>query len=292
VELGTLYLVPTPIGNPGDITLRAIEVLRTVGLIAAEDTRHARTLLQPLGIDTRLVSYHDHNEESRTGQLLDVLCDGQHVALISDAGTPMVNDPGYRLTVAAIEAGVRVVPLPGASAPISALIGSGLPVHRFCYAGFLPRKAAARQAALRSLARLDASLIFFEAPHRLLEMVRDLHAVLGDRRAALARSISKPDEQFLRGTLAELAAELAGQQTVRGQYTVVVAGAEPVTGSAERAEAGRIAAVLLAAGADPRLTRTAVQELAGLARNEAYELVAELAGARTAAVGQPPVPGR
>jgi 16S rRNA (cytidine1402-2'-O)-methyltransferase len=280
VELGTLYLVPTPIGNPGDITLRAIEVLRTVDLIAAEDTRHARTLLQPLGVGTRLVSYHDHNEEARTGALLDALRAGQHVALISDAGTPMVNDPGYRLLVAAIEAGVRVVPLPGASAPISALIGSGLPVHRFCYAGFLPRKAAARQAALQSLRDADATLIFFEAPHRLLEMVRDLHAVLGDRRAVLARSISKPDEQFLRGTLAELTAGLAGAETVRGQYTVLVAGADPAAGAGKHAEASRIAAVLLANGADPRLTRSAVQELTGLARNEVYDLVAGLTGGR------------
>lgn len=275
MDLGTLYLVPTPIGHPGDITLRAIEVLRTVALIAAEDTRHARTLLRPLEIDTRLVSYHDHNEESRTPQLLDALRDGSDVALISDAGTPMVNDPGYRLVAAAIEAGVRVVPLPGASAAISALIGSGLPVHRFCYAGFLPRKSAARQAALRELEHLDASLIFFEAPHRLLETVRDLHAVLGDRRAVLARSISKPDERFSRGTLAELESELAATDTVRGQYTVVVAGAAATT--TDRGEAGRIAGVLLANGADPRLTRAVVQELTGLARNEAYQLVAGLA---------------
>jgi 16S rRNA (cytidine1402-2'-O)-methyltransferase len=278
VDLGTLYLVPTPIGHPRDITLRAVDVLGEVSVIAAEDTRHARTLLQPLGIDTRLVSYHDHNEESRTAQLLDRLRAGQDVALISDAGTPMVNDPGYRLVTAAIEADVRVVPLPGASAAISALIGSGLPVHRFCYAGFLPRKSAARQATLLSLQRVDASLIFFEAPHRLLEMVRDLRLVLGERRAVLARSISKPDEQFLRGTLTELEAELAGTETVRGQYTVVVAGAEPVADSADRVEADRIASVLLASGADPRLTRTVVQELTGLARNETYDLVAGLAG--------------
>ncbi|MFL6161392.1 MAG: 16S rRNA (cytidine(1402)-2'-O)-methyltransferase [Jatrophihabitantaceae bacterium] len=276
MDLGTLYLVPTPIGHPGDITLRAIEVLRTVALIAAEDTRHARTLLRPLDIDTRLVSYHDHNEESRTSQLLDSLRAGSDVALISDAGTPMVNDPGYRLVTGAIEAGVRVVPLPGASAAISALIGSGMPVHRFCYVGFLPRKSAARQAALRELADLDASLIFFEAPHRLVEMLRDLRAVLGDRRAALARSISKPDEQFLRGRLAELESELAAEDTVRGQYTVVVAGADPTTGAVERTEAGRLATVLLASGADPRLTRAVVQQLTGLARNEVYELVAGL----------------
>jgi 16S rRNA (cytidine1402-2'-O)-methyltransferase len=276
VELGTLYLVPTPIGNPGDITLRAIEVLRAVALIAAEDTRHARTLLRPLGIDSRLVSYHDHNEESRTEQLLDALQAGSDLALISDAGTPMVNDPGYRLVSAAIQVGVRVVPLPGASAPISALIGSGLPVHRFCYVGFLPRKSAARQAALRELQHLDASLIFFEAPHRLLETIRDLHAVLGDRRATLARSISKPDERFSRGMLAELESELAATDTVRGQYTVVVAGADADAG--DRGEAGRIAEVLLANGADPRLTRAVVQELTGLARNEAYELVTRLTG--------------
>lgn len=280
MELGTLYLVPTPIGHPRDITLRAIDVLGSVDLIAAEDTRHARTLLQPLSIGTKLVSYHDHNEQSRTGQLLDALRAGQNVALISDAGTPMVNDPGYRLVTAAIDAGLRVVPLPGASAAVSALIGSGLPVHRFCYVGFLPRKAAARQAVLRELRDIDASLIFFEAPHRLLETVRDAQAVLGDRRAALARSISKPDERFLRGTLAELDAELAALDTVRGQYTVVVAGADPVASSADRAEAGRIAGVLLANGADPRLTRAAVQELTGLARNEVYELVAGLTPGR------------
>ncbi len=285
MELGTLYLVPTPLGHPRDITLRAIDVLGEVALIAAEDTRHARTLLQPLGIDSRLMSYHDHNEESRTGQLLAALQDGEDVALISDAGTPMVNDPGYRLVIAAIQAGVRVVPLPGASAPISALVGSGLPVHRFCYAGFLPRKAAARQAALRALRPADATLIFFEAPHRLLEMVADLRAVLGDRRAALARNISKPDERFLRGTLAELESELAAEQTVRGQYTVVVAGAGDDSAGADRAEAARIAEVLLANGADARLARAAVQELAGLARNEAYQLVAGLAGRPAGATG-------
>lgn len=287
MELGTLYLVPTPIGHPRDITLRAIDVLGSADLIAAEDTRHARTLLQPLAIDTRLVSYHDHNEQARTSQLLDALRAGQNVALISDAGTPMVNDPGYRLVTAAIEAGLRVVPLPGASAAISALIGSGLPVHRFCYVGFLPRKAAARQAALRELRGIDASLILFEAPHRLLETVRDLRAVLGDRRAALARSISKPDERFTRGMLAELETELAGLDTVRGQYTVVVAGADPVASAADRAEASRIAGVLLANGADPRLTRAAIQELTGLARNEVYELVADLTADRRASAPNP-----
>jgi 16S rRNA (cytidine1402-2'-O)-methyltransferase len=271
-ELGTLYLVPTPIGDPRDITLRAIDVLTEVDLIAAEDTRHARTLLQPLGITTKLTSYHDHNEESRSVHLLNLLRSGNNIAVISDAGTPMVNDPGYRLVSAAIEAGVRIVPLPGASAAISALVGSGLPVHRFCYAGFLPRKAAARQAALRELRQLHASLIFFEAPHRLLEMVQDLHAVLGNRPAVLARSISKRDEQFIRGPLAELAQQLTAEETVRGQYTVVVGGAEATSGTEDVVLARRIIDTMTEHGADARLTRSVVADLTGLARNQVYEL--------------------
>lgn len=269
---GKLYLVPTPIGHPGDITRRAVDVLGQVDLIAAEDTRNARTLLQPLNIGTKLVSYHDHNEESRAHHLVNLLHGGQDVALISDAGTPMVNDPGFRLVQAAIAGGIQVVPLPGASAAISALIGSGLPVHRFFYGGFLPRKAAARQAALREVAALDASLIFFEAPHRLLEMVQDLHAVLGDRRAVLARSISKQDERFLRGSLPELAAELAAEETVRGQYTVVVEGATGAVDDVALHQARELAATLYRHGADSRLVRAVVQDLTGLSRNQAYEL--------------------
>jgi len=268
---GTLYLVPTPIGHPGDITLRAVEVLKAADLIAAEDTRNARTLLAPLGIQTPVLSYHDHNEESRSVHLVNLMSSGQDVALISDAGTPMVNDPGYRVVQAAIAAGIRVVPLPGASAVLAAVIGSGLPVHRFCYAGFLPRKAGARQAAVRELAGLDATLVFFEAPHRLAETVAALHEGLGDRPAALARSISKPDERFYRGTLAELAAELAATETVRGQYVVLVGGAEGRRGDEQSAR--ELAEALQRHGADSRLTRAVVQELTGLSRNEVYALV-------------------
>ena len=269
---GTLYLVPTPIGHPDDITIRAIDTLKQVDLIAAEDTRNARTLLQPLGIDTKLISYHDHNEESRATHLVNLLGDGQNIALISDAGTPMVNDPGFRLVQAAIAADVEVVPLPGASAAISALIGSGLPVHRFFYGGFLPRRSAARQAAIRDLLGLDASLIFFEAPHRLLEMVQDLRAVLGDRRAVLARSISKRDERFIRGTLTELESELAADETVRGQYTVVVEGSADAVDDAAVQQARELVGALTRNGADPRLIRAVVQELTGLSRNQVYEL--------------------
>src|ERR687888_1011634 len=225
-EPGTLYLVPTPIGNPGDITLRAIDVLRHVGIVASEDTRHTRTLIRPHGVEARLLSYHDHNEEPRSRQLLAALRDGVDVALVSDAGTPLVNDPGYRLVTAAIEAGIRVRPLPGASATITAVIGSGLPIHRFHYVGYLPRRGSARRTALERLKRLDAALVLFEAPHRVVEALHDMREVLGDRRAALANNLTKADERFLRGRLASLAAELEAQDAVRGQYTIVVEGAD------------------------------------------------------------------
>lgn len=278
-DSGTLYLVPTPIGNPRDITLRAIDVLQAVGIVAAEDTRHARSLLQPLGIEARLLSYHDHNEESRGRQLLASLRDGVDVAVISDAGTPLVNDPGFRLVTAAIEEGLPVRPLPGASAVLTALIGSGLPVNRFQYAGFLPRRSAARRAALEHLGRIDASLIFFEAPHRLLETLRDMREVLRDRRAALAVNLTKPDEQLLHGNLSSLLDELAAQDAVRGQYTIVVAGAtgpgagEGGADDGAAALADRLAEALLRRGVTTRVTREVVQEVTGLPRNQAYDRV-------------------
>ncbi len=270
---GTLYLVPTPIGNPRDITLRAIDVLQSVGVVAAEDTRHARTLLQPLGVRTTVLSYYDHNEETRGPQLVAALRAGKDVALISDAGTPLVNDPGHRLVSAAIAAGIRVCPLPGANAPLTALVGAGLPSHSFHYAGFLPRKSAARRAAAVRLRDITATLIFFEAPHRLAETVHDLRETLGDRPAALARNLTKPDEEYLRGRLSELHARLAGQDAVRGQYTLVVGGAPEEPPEEAAALADRLAQILLQHGADARLTREAVQDLTGLPRNRAYALV-------------------
>jgi 16S rRNA (cytidine1402-2'-O)-methyltransferase len=284
---GTLYLVPTPIGDPRDITLRAMDVLAGVGVVAAEDTRKTLSLLQSLGIEARrMFSYHDHNEESRSPQLLTMLCDGIDVALVSDAGTPLVNDPGYRLVTAAIAAGVRVRPLPGASATVTALVGSGLPNHRFHYAGFLPRRGAARRAALEELREIPATLIFFEAPHRIAETVRDMCEVLGDRPAALARNLSKVDEAFLRGPLSGLAADLAAQDVVRGQYTVVVGGApEERTADAEGL-ADRLTEAVLRHGGGTRLARDVVKDLTGLPRNWVYERV-RLAEERISA-GSPP----
>lgn len=272
-EAGTLYLVPTPIGNPGDITTRAVDVLRRAGIVAAEDTRHARSLLRPLGLAPRLVSYHDHNEEIRSRQLLDALHGGQDVALVSDAGTPLLNDPGYRVVTAAIAAGIRVCPLPGASAAVTALVGSGIPMNRFHYVGFLPRKAPARRAALAELARIDAALIFFEAPHRLLAAVRDMADVLGDRPAALACNLTKEDESFLRGSVATILADLAAREAIRGQYTMIVGGAPPAGESGAQALASRLATALLRHGAGVRLAREVVQEVTGLPRNWVYERI-------------------
>lgn len=280
MDPGTLYLVPTPIGHPGDITLRALEVLRAVPVLAAEDTRHARSLLRALDIDLagrRLLSYHDHVEETRSAALLATLRDGDDVALVSDAGTPLVNDPGYRVVAGAIAEAIPVRPLPGASATITALVGSGLPVHRFHYLGFPPRKATARRTELERVRDVDATLIFFEAPHRLVETLGDMLDVLGDRPSALARNLTKPDEEFLRGPLSAVLARLDGEDTVRGQYTGVVGGRPDTTTDAARVRAERLAESMLRHGADARVCREVVQEITGLPRNQVYELVRSVA---------------
>lgn len=283
---GTLYLVPTPIGNPRDITLRAIDVLGRVGVVASEDTRHTHRLLQSLGIEARQLSYHDHNEESRSRKLIAYLLDGTDVALVSDAGTPLINDPGYRIVAAAIDEGIRVCPLPGATASVTALIGSGLPNHRFYYAGFLPRKEAARQAALAGLRAIPATLIFFEAPHRIAATLTDMRAVFGDRQAALGRNLSKDDEEFLRGPLSELITALSAEQVVRGQFTVVVAGADEETADDARALADRLIEAMLRHGGQGRLIRDVVREVTGLPRNWVYER-AQLAERTHTAATQP-----
>jgi 16S rRNA (cytidine1402-2'-O)-methyltransferase len=272
--LGTLFLVPTPIGNFRDITLRAMDVLGAAPVLAAEDTRKALTLLHALDIEAgRLVSYYDHNEQSRTAELMRVLTAGQDVALITDAGTPLVNDPGYRLVTAALADGVRVVPLPGASAALTALIGSGLPPQPFEYVGFLPRKSAARRAAAQALAAGPATLILFEAPHRLAETLADLHAVLGDRAAALARNLTKPTEEFTRGRLSEISAALPDPAQIRGEYTLVVAGAAERDTTADEDLADRLAAALLARGLEPHAVRDVLREVTALPRNLVYERV-------------------
>ena len=268
---GTLFIVAVPIGNPDDLTLRALQTLRAVRLVAAEDTRHFATLARHHGLEARAVSYHDHNEESRTRELIGRLRAGEDVALVSDAGTPLVSDPGYRLVRAAIEEGLNVTSLPGPSAVTTALAASGLPPHPFRFVGFLPRTAAARRAELEALRADDATLIAFEAPRRLADTLRDALAVLGDRPACLARNLTKPHERYQRGSLSRLLAELEAEDEVRGESTLLIGGAADHSGSAPDAEAD--AALLLAADAPARAVQELLIRRHGLSKRDAYALV-------------------
>jgi 16S rRNA (cytidine1402-2'-O)-methyltransferase len=219
----TLYLVATPIGNLEDITLRALRVLREVSLIAAEDTRTSSYLLKHYEITTPLVSFHDFSDENRLAELIAHLATGD-VALITDAGMPGLSDPGYRLVHAAVAAGVRVSPIPGPSAAVAALVTSGLPADNFLFLGFLPRQNKARQEALAAVATLPYTLLLYEAPHRLLALLADVEAVLGDRQVVVARELTKLYEEIWRGTCVDAQAHF-GAGSVRGEITVVIAGA-------------------------------------------------------------------
>lgn len=225
--MAQLYVVATPIGNLEDITYRAIRVLKECAVIACEDTRHTRKLLDHYGIATRLVSYHEHNEAARTQELLILIRDGNSVALVSDAGTPLISDPGYRLVSAAVEAGVPVVPIPGPSAAIAALSASGLATDTFRFCGFLPAKAGQRKGVLETLASEQATLVFYEAPHRIVETARAMLAILGPRRAVFAREVTKLHEEFLRGTLDQIALELESRAAVKGEFTILIGRGEP-----------------------------------------------------------------
>ncbi|WP_109010721.1 16S rRNA (cytidine(1402)-2'-O)-methyltransferase [Nostoc commune] len=220
----TLYVVGTPIGNLEDITFRAVRILQTVDIIAAEDTRHTGKLLQHFQVKTPQVSYHEHNRTSRIPELLEHLVNNKAIALVSDAGMPGISDPGYELVKACIEAGIAVVPIPGASAAITALSASGLPTDRFVFEGFLPAKSQQRQEHLESLQTESRTLIFYESPHRLRDTLQDLALVWGsDRQIVLGRELTKLYEEFWRGTIAEAIAHY-NQREPQGEYTLVVAG--------------------------------------------------------------------
>jgi 16S rRNA (cytidine1402-2'-O)-methyltransferase len=221
---GTLYVVGTPIGNLEDITFRAVRILQTVDIIAAEDTRHTGKLLQHFQVKTPQVSYHEHNRTSRIPELLEHLVNNKAIALVSDAGMPGISDPGYELVKACIEAGIPVVPIPGASAAITALSAAGLPTDRFVFEGFLPAKTQQRQEHLESLQTESRTLIFYESPHRLRDTLQDLAKVWGsDRQIVLCRELTKLYEEFWRGTIAEAIAHYS-QREPQGEYTLVVAG--------------------------------------------------------------------
>jgi len=223
---GTLYVVATPIGNLEDISARALRLLREVPLIAAEDTRHSRKLLSHFGIDTPLIACHEHNERTASAHLLAHLQQGQDLALISDAGTPLIADPGYHLLQQARTAGIRIVPIPGACALIAALSASGLPADGFIFDGFLPAKSSARRTRLEQLAGQPQTLIFYEAPHRLLACLADMNELLGSERpAVLARELTKTFETLINAPLAKLHAQVAADsQQQRGECVLLVAG--------------------------------------------------------------------
>jgi 16S rRNA (cytidine1402-2'-O)-methyltransferase len=269
-----LYVVAVPIGNADDLSPRARETLQRVAVVAAEDTRHFATLARHNGIATRAVSYHDHNEEARSRELIGRLEAGDDVALVSDAGTPLVSDPGYRLVRAAIDAGIPITSVPGPSAVTTALAASGLPPHPFMFIGFLPRTSAARRVAFADVATVSATLVAFEAPRRLTDTLRDALAVLGDRPACLARNLTKPHERYQRGSLSELIAELASEDEVRGECTLVVAGSPGDARPTADAEAD--ARLLLDGSAPPRAVQDLLIQRHGLSKRDAYALVLRL----------------
>lgn len=219
---GTLYIVATPIGNLEDMTYRAVRVLGEVAVIACEDTRQTRKLLEHFGIRTPAVSYHEHNEASRTVELCARLESGEDVALVSDAGTPLVSDPGFRLVREAAARGLSVVPLPGASAAIAALSASGLPPDTFTFRGFPPRKPGERARFFASLRLVEGTVILYEAPHRILDSLDEVAHALGDPPIVAAREISKMHEEFLRGRASEVKAVLSSRDSIRGEFTLVI----------------------------------------------------------------------
>lgn len=219
---GSLFLVATPIGNLEDLTFRAVRTLREVDLIACEDTRHTRRLLDHYGIEKPTISYYEHNETDRSESLVERMHTGANIAVVSDAGTPLISDPGYRLVAAAIRAGIRVIPIPGPSAILTALTASGLPTDSFYFGGFVSQKQGARRKMLESLAHFDCTLIFYEAPHRILETLQDIADVYGERQIVLTRELTKIHEEFLRGTALALIRNLRERGTVKGEITLVI----------------------------------------------------------------------
>ena len=273
---GTLYIVATPIGNLEDISQRALRTLREVDLVACEDTRRTRVLLNHFGIKTKTISYHEHNERARAEQLCNEILRGRNVALVSDAGTPLISDPGFRIVQAATKRDIPVVPIPGATALVAALVASGLPSDQFFFAGFLPARANARRAKLEELRPVSATLVFYEAPHRIAATLKAALEVLGNRRAAVARELTKLHEEIVRGSLSELAKRFSVDTTARGEIVLIISGAaDELAGRAETSPGDLVARVneLESKGLD---TRTALKQTArelGMKRAEAYRLL-------------------
>jgi len=277
---GTLYIVSTPIGNLEDITHRALRILREVNMVACEDTRHTRKLLNHFAIDAATISYHEHNERERADELCAMLATGKNIALVSDAGTPIISDPGFRVVNLAIEKGFAVVPIPGATAFVAALSASGLPSDQFFFAGFLPARRSGRRTKLEALRSIDTTLIFYEAPHRIAATLRYAAEILGHRQAVVARELTKLHEQFARGRLDELAEGFSDGDQARGEIVLPIAGAQLANDldqglgavSTSQALAERVSQLEREGLNEKAALKKAAREL-GLKRDEAYRLM-------------------
>jgi len=267
---GKLYLVATPIGNLQDISLRAIENLRAVDLIACEDTRHSQKLLNHLGVKKKLVSYHEHNEQARSAGLIEQIAQGASIAVISDAGTPAINDPGYRIVQQAIEEGIDVVSIPGPSAVIAALAGSGLPTDSFFFGGFLPARKGERKSRLRELTDIPGTLAFYEAPHRVAAALADCLEELGDRRAVVARELTKVHEEFIRGPLSSLIRQFSEQMPKGEMVLLIDRSTARFSSEIEQNTLSQRVSELESTGLDRRAALKQAAREFGLSRSKAY----------------------
>jgi 16S rRNA (cytidine1402-2'-O)-methyltransferase len=268
---GLLFVVSTPIGNLEDVTYRAVRVLKQADWIACEDTRTTKRLLDHYGIQTRTLSYHEHNETSRTEDLIARLEQGETGALVSDAGTPLLSDPGYRVVRAAVEKGIRIEALPGPSALLAGLVVSGLPTDQFHFGGFLPPKQGQRTRVLESLRDEQATLIFYEAPHRIVESLEDIAATLGDREVVVARELTKLHEEVLRGTAFEIRSALEIRGSIRGEFVVLIAKAsEPMRDDRPPEEAVE---ALVRAGVNRMDAMKTIARQRGLSKRDVYKIV-------------------
>jgi len=261
---GILYVVATPIGNLDDITVRAVKTLKEADLIAAEDTRHTKKLLIHLAIATPATSYHEHNEEQKSEELISKLRDGKNIALVTDAGTPCVSDPGYRLVKKASMAGIKVVPIPGASAMTAALSASGLPSDEFTFKGFLPEKQGARRKVLTEMALREATYILYESPKRTVKLLKDIEEIMGDVNIVVARELTKVYEEFIRGTVSEVLSRISGD--LKGEVTVILRTGSPVSADYEEALLS-----LIKEGASVRDAVDIISSDYGVSKKEVYD---------------------
>ncbi|BAZ19645.1 uroporphyrin-III C/tetrapyrrole methyltransferase [Kalymmatonema gypsitolerans NIES-4073] len=272
IKPATLYVVATPIGNLEDMTFRAVKILQTVDVIAAEDTRHTGRLLQHFQIKTPQVSYHEHNRSSRIPELLEELSNGKAIALVTDAGVPGISDPGYELVKVCIEAGIPVVPIPGANAAITALSAAGLPTDRFVFEGFLPAKGQQRRSHLESLETESRTLIFYESPHRLRETLQDFAEIFGtSRQIVLARELTKLYEEFWRGTIEEAIAHYS-QREPQGEYTLLVAGTPPTQPQLSEEELKAELLKIMSQGISRSQASRQLAKVTSLPRRQLYQL--------------------